>query len=150
MKLNVTWQTKPFHELSVEELYQILQLRTEVFVVEQNCIFQDMDGKDSIALHLFGTFENQIIAYSRLYKPSQYYDNASIGRVVVCPKFRNHKVGFELMNVAILEIKKHFNETKITIGAQKYLVKFYESLGFKVSSAMYLEDGIEHVEMQKN
>ena len=150
MKLNVTWQTKPFHELSVEELYQILQLRTEVFVVEQNCIFQDMDGKDSIALHLCGTFENQIIAYCRLYKPSQYYDNASIGRVVVSPKFRNYKVGFELMNVAILEIKKHFNETKITIGAQKYLVKFYESLGFKVSSAMYLEDGIEHVEMQKN
>ena len=147
---NVFWCIKSFQQLLVDELYQILQLRSEVFVVEQNCVFQDMDGKDAIALHLFGVIDNQIVAYTRLFKPGQYYDLASIGRVVVSPKYRALKLGHLLMKVSIDAIKTEFNQTQIKIGAQVYLQKFYESHRFQICGEVYLEDDIEHVIMQKN
>ena len=149
MSSTINWKTKPFKELSLHELYSILQLRSIVFVVEQNCVYQDMDGKDEKALHLLGEYENKIVAYARLFKAGDYFENASIGRVVIHPDARNKKFGHDMMKQAIVAIKHHFNETKITISAQLYLKKFYESHGFIQTSETYLEDDIEHIEMKR-
>ena len=105
--MSISWKTKTFDELSTQELYQILRLRSEVFVVEQNCVYQDIDNKDQKALHLFGEFEGEIIAHSRLFKPGDYFEFSSIGRVVVAEKHRDKNFGHELINQSILEIKKH-------------------------------------------
>lgn len=147
--MNPKWKIKPFEALSVAELHSVLQLRSEVFVVEQNCVYQDIDGKDVKALHLFGEYEGKIVAYARLFKPNDYFENASIGRVVVSQNHRDQKWGYDLMKQAIKAIETHYNETKITISAQLYLQKFYESLGFVKTSDVYLEDDIEHIEMRK-
>lgn len=150
MSSSIHWSIKTFPELSLTELYNCLQLRTLVFVVEQNCVFQDMDGKDAIALHLLAYDEEKNVACARLFKAGGYYDLSSIGRVVVHPDYRSLKLGHQLMTNAIAGIKDHFNETNIKIGAQLYLKKFYESHGFLASSGIYLEDNIEHIEMIKN
>lgn len=147
--MEIKWIIKSFKELSVDELYDILRLRSEIFVVEQNCVYLDIDGKDKLALHLFGEFEGKIVAYSRLFKSGITFDTASIGRVVVDANYRDKKLGHDLMRKAITEIQYHFGESKITIGAQLYLKKFYESHGFVQTSEMYLEDGIPHIEMKK-
>ena len=146
--MSISWKTKTFDELSTQELYQILRLRSEVFVVEQNCVYQDIDNKDQKALHLFGEFEGEIIAYSRLFQPGDYFEFSSIGRVVVAEKHRDKNFGHALIDQSILEIKKRFKVENITISAQLYLKKFYESHGFKATSAMYLEDDIPHIEMK--
>jgi ElaA protein len=143
----IQWTIKPFEALTVNELYDLLKLRSEVFVVEQNCIYLDLDGKDKIALHLYGEFEGKIVAIARLFKAGISFDNASIGRVVVDPNYRTRKWGHDLMREAIAGIQLHFNESKITIGAQLYLKKFYESHGFVQISEMYLEDDIPHIDM---
>ncbi len=147
--MGIEWHIKSFEALSVHELYDILRLRSAIFVVEQNCVYLDIDGKDKVALHLFGTFDGKIVAYSRLFKAGVSFDNASIGRVVVDANYRDKKWGQELMREAIAGIALHFGESQITIGAQLYLKKFYESLGFTQTSEMYLEDDIPHIEMQK-
>jgi ElaA protein len=147
--MEIQWQIKAFENLLVHELYDIMKLRSEIFVVEQNCVYLDLDGKDKLALHLFGELEGKIVAYSRLFKPGISFDNASIGRVVVDANFRDRKWGHDLMREAIAGILSHFGESKITIGAQLYLKKFYESHGFVQSSEMYLEDDIPHIEMKK-
>jgi ElaA protein len=147
--MEIQWKIKSFETLSVNELYDILRLRSEIFVVEQNCVYLDLDGKDKLALHLFGEFENKIVAYSRLFRPGITFDNASIGRVVVDTNYRNKKWGHDLMREAIAGIESHFSEIKITIGAQLYLKKFYESHGFIQTSEMYLEDDIPHIEMKR-
>ena len=144
----IIWKTKTFDELLTQELYQILRLRSEVFVVEQNCVYQDIDNKDQKALHLIGEFEGEIIAHSRLFKPGDYFEFSSIGRVVVAEKYRNKNFGHELIDQSILEIKKHFKEDNITISAQLYLKKFYEIHGFITTSEEYLEDDIPHIEMK--
>ena len=144
------WNTKRFEALSTIEMYSILQLRSEVFVVEQNCVYQDIDGKDIKALHLFGEEYGKIIAYSRLFNVGDYFENASIGRVVVAENCRNKKYGHDLMREAISAIETHFQEIKITISAQLYLKKFYESHGFVQTSETYLEDDIPHIEMKKS
>lgn len=144
----IKWVTKKFDVLSVVELYQILRLRSEIFVVEQNCVYQDLDNKDQKAIHLFGEFEGKIIAYSRLFKAGDYFDCSSIGRVVVAANYRDKKFGHELIKQGIAEIRNHFNEENITISAQLYLKKFYESHGFIQTSEMYLEDDIPHIEMK--
>ena len=146
--MDIHWKIKSFESLSVNELYDILKLRSTIFVVEQNCVYLDLDGKDKVALYLLGEFEGKIVAYSRLFKPRISFDNASIGRVVVDADFRSRKWGHDLMREAIQGIKTHFGETKITIGAQLYLKKFYESHGFIQTSDMYLEDDIPHIEMK--
>jgi ElaA protein len=147
--MEIQWKIRPFETLSTNELYDILRLRSEIFVVEQNCVYLDLDGKDKLALHLFGEFEGKIVAYSRLFKPGITFDNASIGRVVVAANYRNRKWGHDLMREAIAGIQSHFGESKITIGAQLYLKKFYESHGFVQTSEMYLEDDIPHIEMKR-
>ena len=147
--MEIQWTIKSFENLSVNELYDMLRLRSEIFVVEQNCVYLDLDGKDKQALHLFGEFEGKIVGYSRLFKPGITFDNASIGRVVVDANYRDRKWGHDLMREAIAGIRHHFGESKITIGAQLYLKKFYESHGFVQTSEMYLEDDIPHIEMKR-
>ena len=147
--MGIQWSIKPFEKLTVDELYDILRLRSAIFVVEQDCVYLDPDGKDKLALHLFGELEGKIVAYSRLFAAGISFDNASIGRVVVDANYRDKKRGHDLMREAIAGIKTHFGESKITIGAQLYLKKFYESHGFIQTSEMYLEDDIPHIEMKK-
>ena len=144
----IVFKTKKFNELTINELYKILQLRSEVFVVEQNCVFQDMDYKDQVALHVIGIYNDQIIAYTRLFRPNDYYEFASIGRVVIDASYRDKKWGNHLMQFSIQEIKNHFGVSQITIGAQLYLQNFYEKQGFVRTSDIYLEDDIEHIKMK--
>ena len=145
--MELKWKIKPFEALNVNELYDLLKLRSEIFVVEQNCVYLDLDGKDKKALHLIGEYDNKIVAYVRLFDAGITFDNASIGRVVIDADYRDRKWGHDLMREAISAIKSNFNKEKITIGAQLYLKKFYESHGFVQSSEMYLEDDIPHIEM---
>ena len=142
--------TKSFKELNTIELYQILQLRSEVFVVEQDCVYQDIDFKDQKALHILGYKNNKIVAYTRIFKPADYFKNASIGRVVVAAAERKFGYGIYLMEASIDFIKTHFNVEEITISAQVYLKKFYTSLGFNQIGDEYLEDGIPHIRMDKD
>ncbi len=140
---------KTFQELSAQELYELLQLRSEVFVVEQDCVYQDIDGKDDKALHILGFKAKKIVAYTRVFKPGDYFKHASIGRVVVAKPERAFKYGYTIMNASIQAIKEHYNETIIHLSAQCYLKRFYNNLGFYEVGEEYLEDGIPHVGMLK-
>ncbi len=146
----IQWKIKRFETLSLQELYSSLQLRSEVFVVEQNCVYQDIDGKDYKALHVLGYLQEELVAYARLFRAGDYFDQASIGRVVVSPKHRNKAFGHELMKAAVQEVEQHFQTTAITISAQLYLKDFYESHGFIACGETYLEDDIPHIEMRRN
>tara|TARA_R110001583_G_scaffold153564_1_gene305281 strand:- start:12 stop:452 length:441 start_codon:yes stop_codon:yes gene_type:complete len=141
---------KNFSELNTSELYKILQLRSEVFVVEQDCVYQDLDFKDQKAVHVIGIKNDKIIAYTRIFKPGDYFKEASIGRVIVDAKERKFGYGHDLMKASIKVIQEKFNTLKITISAQVYLKNFYESHGFKKVGDEYLEDGIPHIEMLRN
>jgi ElaA protein len=144
------FQVKYFQELTTTELYQVLRLRSEVFVVEQDCVYQDLDNKDQKSVHLFGIKNDKIIAYSRLFKAGDYFKNASIGRVVVDNNERKFGYGHQLMEASINAVEKHFKETVIEISAQKHLQNFYETHGFVFNGNAYLEDGIPHIRMIKN
>ena len=142
---------KKFSELSTEEIYHILKLRSEVFVVEQNCVYQDIDEKDQKAIHIFIEKNNEIIAYTRIFKKGDYYEeNPSIGRVVVSKKERGKNLGKEIMIESIEFIKKEMEGRKIELSAQKYLDKFYKELSFYSEGEDYLEDGIPHQRMFYN
>lgn len=145
----IEFKTKPFNELSTIELYETLQLRSEVFVVEQNCVYQDIDGKDEKAIHVLGYYDGVLAAYSRLFKPNDYFRDSSIGRVIVKASHRDKKLGHDLMRTSIKAVNDLFHETNITISAQLYLQKFYESHGFVTVGESYLEDDIPHIEMRK-
>jgi len=134
---------------SKKELYDLLQLRSEVFVVEQDCVYQDIDNKDQKAIHVLGVKKEQIVAYTRIFKAGDYFERTSIGRVVVAQKERKNKYGSVIMKASIQEIQERFGTTTIEISAQAYLLKFYGSLGFQVISEEYLEDGIPHFRMLK-
>jgi len=138
---------KSFNELSKQELYDVLHLRSEVFVVEQDCVYQDIDYKDQKALHVLGFKDNMLIAYTRIFKPGDYFTEASIGRVVVAKDKRQYKYGNEIMNASIIAIKNKFNQNTIRISAQCYLKKFYKNLGFNAVGEEYLEDDIPHINM---
>ena len=138
---------KSFNDLTTNELYQILQLRSEVFVVEQDCVYQDIDGKDDKALHVLGIVDDQIIAYTRCFQAGDYFKKASIGRVVVAESQRKFKRGNQIMNSSIEAIENHYHTKIIKISAQCYLNKFYTNLGFKAIGEEYLEDGIPHIAM---
>jgi len=142
--------TKTFQELTTKELYELLQLRSDVFVVEQDCVYQDVDGKDYKALHVIGFKEDKIVAYTRIFKPGDYFKQASIGRVVVSKSERAYKYGYDIMNASIEAVKIRYNETTIHLSAQCYLKKFYTNLGFNEVGEEYLEDGIPHIGMLKN
>lgn len=143
----IEWSCKAFKEISTEELYRILHLRSEVFVVEQNCVYQDCDDKDQQSYHLMGYEDNKLVAYARLLPGGLSFESPSIGRVVTSPSARKAGYGRELMIKAIATIKTIFPGTTITIGAQLYLKVFYSSLGFKKVGDVYLEDGIKHITM---
>ena len=145
--MELKWIFKSFTELTATELYAVLQLRNEVFVVEQNCVYQDADGKDQKCWHLMGWLGDELAAYTRIIPPGISYDEASIGRVVTAPKYRGTGLGIKLMEESIRNTFELFNCTSIKIGAQVYLTKFYQSLGFVQCSSEYLEDGIPHIEM---
>ncbi len=141
------WILKPFVDLTSRELYAILQLRSEVFIVEQNCPYQDCDNKDLNAFHLMGIQEGRLLAYSRLLAPGISYSESSIGRVVTSPSVRKTGIGKKLMTESIVQIRNIFKTDSIRIGAQLYLKKFYESFGFTQDGDTYLEDNIPHIHM---
>lgn len=146
----LTIKTKTFKQLTTDEVYAILQLRSEVFVVEQDCVYQDIDYKDQKALHVLGFKDKNLVAYTRIFKPGDYLDNASIGRVIVKENERKYRYGYTIMEASIKAIKDYYNESKIKISAQVYLKKFYNNLGFIETGEEYLEDGIPHMGMVKD
>ncbi len=141
---------KTFEELNLEELYSILQLRSEVFVVEQDCVYQDLDGKDKKALHVIGKKKGRIVAYTRIFRPGDYFKEASIGRVVVAKDERKFGYGILIMEASINVVEDVLKEETIKISAQTYLNKFYKELGFVSVGKEYLEDGILHIAMVRN
>ncbi len=147
--MDITFEVKRFDELSTVELYKILRLRAEVFVVEQDCVYQDIDNKDQKALHVIGYKNNEVVAYTRLFDAGLYFEDPSIGRVVVSQKERKYGYGHDLIKESIKAVKIHYNTQKIKISAQTYLKKFYETHGFKQIGEEYLEDGIPHITMIK-
>lgn len=150
--MNITWYHKHFRDLNTTELYQILQLRNEVFIVEQNCPFQDLDDKDFKCYHLMGfdTVSQKIMAYTRIVPAGVSYEEASIGRVVSSLLARGGGFGKQLMKKSIELLEELYGGVPIRIGAQLYLKKYYESFGFQQDSEVYLEDGIEHIIMIRN
>lgn len=145
--MELTTVVKSFNELSPVELYKILRLRNEVFVVEQNCPYQDADNKDLQCYHLMLFKKDELMAYARLVPQGLSFPQMSIGRVVTSPKVRGTGTGRILMDIAIEYCRKLFGVGSIKIGAQAYLIKFYNSLGFKQVSEVYDEDGIPHIDM---
>jgi len=146
----IIWVFKPFAELSVDELYEILTLRSRVFVVEQQCIFLDMDGLDKMAHHLAGYVDGSLVASTRILAEGIAYPGyPSIGRVVTAPEARGKAYGYKLMEESLKRLYELYGNVPVKIGAQLYLKRFYESLGFLQSGEMYLEDGIEHIPMVK-
>ena len=142
--------TYNFSSLNTDQLYRLLQLRSEVFVVEQDCVYQDIDGKDQKALHILGTVEGNIVAYTRIFKPGDYLEKAAIGRVVVASDFRKRDFGKAIMQASIAAVENHFNTTAIGLSAQTYLLNFYNDLGFSALGETYLEDGIPHIYMERS
>jgi ElaA protein len=145
--MKMEWFVKSFKELNTTELYKILQLRAEIFVVEQNSPYQDLDGKDLKSFHLMCFSGEDLVAYTRLLPKNVSYAEASIGRVVTSGKVRGKGVGRELMNRSINELENLYGKGPIRIGAQLYLQKFYESFGFVREGESYLEDTIPHIKM---
>ena len=145
----ITFITKSFNELSNLELYQLLQLRAEVFVVEQNCPYLDLYDKDQKSFHVLGYDNGKLVACTRLVPIGVSYEKEpSIGRVVTHPSVRSLGYGMLLMEYSITEVKKRFNSNVIVIGAQCYLDRFYQNLGFVPEGEMYLEDNIPHMTMR--
>jgi len=146
----MVWNLRKYKDLTLDEFHNILKLRINVFVVEQDCTYPELDGKDKQAYHFFAFAEEdpeQILAYTRIFKPGDYYKEAAIGRVVVHPDFRKDGLGYQLMVKSIDQTEKLFYTNNIKIGAQTYLQKFYKSLGFKKVGKDYIEDGIPHIYM---
>ena len=140
---------KYFQDLNTQELYDLLALRSAVFVVEQDCVYQDLDYKDQKALHLLGYNQGDLVAYTRIFAPGDYFENASIGRVIVAKIHRSKQLGHAIMRASIDALLKHHEVCQIDISAQSYLERFYEFHGFKSTGEEYLEDGIPHKKMIK-
>lgn len=151
MSDSLTWQWLPFDALDRVQLYELLRLRSEVFVVEQNCVFQDMDGLDAQAMHLLGTRAvngaPQLVAYVRCFPKGITFDEASIGRVVTRQSARGGGLGHVLMAEAIRALQQQWGAQPIRIGAQAHLKNFYQRHGFADVGKPYVEDGIAHIEM---
>ena len=146
----VNWTIKRFDELTLDELYNILQLRNEVFIVEQNCVYKDLDGKDRSAWHLMAVEDGKLVAYTRILPPGVSYNDPAIGRVVTSSLKRRSGLGRELMKRSIEACRIFFGKTSITLSAQVYLQSFYESFGFMPVGEEYLDDGIPHIKMSRN
>jgi ElaA protein len=143
----ITFYQKTFNQLSLNQLYALAKLRADVFVLEQNCLYPDLDNKDQQALHILGYEDDELVAYARCFKPGLYFTEASIGRVLVAKNQRKKAFGQQLMHQAIKAIASHYSTSSIRISAQLYLLEFYTSLGFKKTGDSYLEDGIPHIKM---
>lgn len=144
----LVFQVNTFPELNTTQLYEILRLRSEVFVVEQDCVYQDIDGKDQQAIHVLGYIGTELVAYARCFAPGIYFEEAAIGRIVTDARFRGNNFGHALVERSIWVIKNRYETTAIKISAQQYLISFYNSLGFLEVGEGYLEDGIPHIAMQ--
>ena len=139
---------KTYEELTVDEVHAFFALRAEVFVVEQNCVYQDIDGKDTAALHIMGYDNNTLVAYSRILPLGLTYPSyLAIGRIVIAESHRLQNQGHELVAFSIQKAKEHFPDTPIKISAQSHLVSFYNTHGFQSEGEGYLEDGIPHIAM---
>ena len=144
----IQYKCLKFNELSHFDLYELLKLRSQVFIVEQTCIYQDLDDKDQYAIHLVGTDEQQnLLTYARILPPGISYDECSIGRVIVAESLRGKGEGHRLMKASMDFISLTYGPTPVRISAQSHLEKFYISQGFNSTGKAYLEDGIPHVEM---
>ncbi len=144
------WIIKTFDKLDTKELYVILQLRAEVFVVEQDCPYQDVDNKDMDSYHVMGFDSEHLAAYTRIVKPGISYSEMAIGRVVVSPKNRGERLGVQVMKQSIAFVEGELGHQAIRLSAQSHLQKFYSDLGFQFTGKEYLEDGIPHVEMLRD
>jgi ElaA protein len=146
----IKFHVKKYEDLNLDELHDLFALRSEIFVVEQNCVYQDIDGKDKDALHVLGKNENEIVAYARIFVRGQSYsDFTSIGRVLVKTKSRGKSLGHQLMPFCIKYLETNNPKCSIKISAQTHLEKFYYMHGFRKQGESYLEDGIPHIEMLK-
>ncbi len=145
----ITWIIKPFVELTLQELYDALELRQKVFVVEQNCPYIDADGKDQKAYHLLGYENGKLVAYARITHPGVMFKEVSIGRIISDTNERGKGYGKEVTELALQKVKQIYGEVPVRIAAQSYLVKFYESFGFQICSEQYDWDGIPHHDMLK-
>ncbi len=146
--MEVSWKVKTFNEFTLKELYNVLALRMDVFVVEQDCPYQDLDGKDLDAFHIFATDQNgNVVATARILKPGVAYEEVAIGRVVTAASIREFKKGHELMAQCMEFVSKEFPNQNIRLSAQSHLVNYYGKHGFKETGKNYLEDGIPHSEM---
>ena len=143
----VEWTLSAFDALSVHHLYELLRLRTEVFVVEQNCVFQDLDGADAQAMHLMGRRDGQLLAYARCFPAGIKFAEASIGRIVTSQRVRGSGLGHLLIEQALAAVATQWGRQPVRIGAQTRLKNFYAGHGFADVGIAYLEDGIEHLEM---
>lgn len=146
---NFTWKIKTFDDLSTKELHSILKARIDVFVVEQNCPYPEIDGSDPQAIHLWAENKGEVVAYCRIFEPGIKYQESSIGRVLTNQKFRKLNLGKTLMKFAINSLEARFRTSSIRISAQDYLLPFYTELGFITTGKSYLEDDIPHSEMLK-
>ena len=143
----ITWKIKSFSELSTQELYRILKIRQEVFIVEQACYYLDADDYDEKAIHTWAEKDGEILAYSRIFEPGIKYKESSIGRVLTHPNYRKNNLGKILIRFSINAIEARFRTQSIRISAQDYLLRFYSDFGFKDTGKKYLEDDIPHTEM---
>ena len=143
----IHWTLSTFDDLNVRALYALLQLRGEVFVVEQNCVFQDLDGSDATAMHLQGNVGDELVAYARCFEPGVKYLEASIGRIVTRASQRGNGLGHALVERALVTVSELWGPQAVRIGAQARLLTFYESHGFCDAGVPYIEDGIDHLEM---
>ena len=141
------WKIKTFKELSTQELYKIIQARVEVFVIEQNCPYQDLDNTDQAAIHLWAEIDHEVVAYCRIFDAGIKYEECSIGRVLTTEKGRGKNLGRQMMKFAVEVIENRFRKTSIRISAQDYLLKFYQEFGFESTGKNYLEDDLPHTEM---
>lgn len=144
---SIIWKIKTFDEFTVPELYNVLKARCDVFILEQNCVYPDLDGYDPQAIHIWAEENGEILANCRIFDRGIKYKEASIGRVLTTEKARGKNLGKQLMKYAIETIETRFNTTEIRISGQDYLLKFYTDLGFQDTGKKYLEDGIPHTEM---
>jgi len=147
--MEIRWTLQQFSELTNADLYELLKLRSAIFVVEQNCVFPDMDDKDYSSYHLCGWKDEKLVAYTRVLPPGLAYENCSIGRVVTAASVRRQGVGRILMKKSIEACQQLFSSQDIEIGAQLYLEQFYGSFQFKREGEVYLEDGIDHIHMRR-
>ena len=145
--MSLRWVCKSFYELTAEQIYTILCVRQEVFVLEQECLYLDADGKDRRSFHLMGFNGNELVAYARIVEPGVSYPEVSMGRILTVARARGTGAGIELMHVGINEIENRFGKVPIRISAQTYLLEFYQKFGFASTGKEYLEDEIPHTEM---